>query len=86
MCATPTTLSGSSWYTGTRLKPVLRMTSMTSSTVSVSSTMVTSTRGIMTSRATASPRSNTSWMMRFSSSSNVSCSEIMYLISSSDTF
>ena len=44
---------------------------------SVSSRMVTSTRGTMTSRATASPRSKTSWMMRFSSSSRVSCSLIM---------
>ena len=61
------------------------MVASTSETVSVSSHMVISTRGTMTSRATASPRSKISWIMRFSSSRRSSCSETMYLISSSDT-
>ena len=86
MWAMPTTPSWSSWNTGTREKPVWHSSASTSDTVWMSSTIVTSTRGTMTSRAEASPRSNTSWMMRFSSSSRVSCSLIMYLISSSETF
>ena len=52
---------------------------------SVSSTASTSTRGTMTSRAIVSPRSNTSWIICFSSSERSSCSETMYLSSSSET-
>ena len=62
------------------------MVDSTLATVSSSSHMVVSTRGTMTSRATVSPKSKISWIIRFSSSSRSSCSETMYLISSSETF
>ncbi len=60
------------------------MTARVWATVETSSTPVTSTRGTITWRAAVSARSNTSWIMRFSSSERSSCSETMYLISSSE--
>ena len=54
-------------------------------TVSVSSTMIMSTRGCMISCTDMSPKSMMSWIMRFSSSASSSLSATMSLISSSET-
>ena len=53
------------------------MTSRTSVSVELSSKAVMSTRGTMTSRAMASPRSKISWIMDFSSSERSSESVTM---------
>ena len=68
-----------------REKPVARMSSAASPTVVVSGASIMSTRGTMISRATVSPSSKISWIMRFSSSSSDPCSVTRSLISSSET-
>ena len=56
---TPVMLSICSWYTGIREKPVSLKTRIASFAVVVSSMAITSTRGVMISRAVVSPNSRT---------------------------